>query len=1096
MNRLLWLLMMFSCFAATSFGQATTSSMSGRVEDEQNEPLPGTTVIAIHEPSGTRYGTVTNMQGTYHLEGMRTGGPYRVEFSYVGYRTAIFANITLKLAETYICDAKLKESAELDEVVVLGTASKFAGEKTGASTHITSKDISRFPNISRSLTAITKMSPYATRTGFGGRDQRMNNYTIDGANFNYSMGLDGAVLPGGGNPISIDALEEVQVSIAPFDVRQSNFVGGSVNAVTKSGTNQFRGSAYMYTKNEFLRGNDVDGYNLGEREEERRNVYGFTFGGPILKNKLFFFVNGEYENSPQPIHKWKLSTDGQEDVQSLVSRVTAEDMSRFSQDLKSMYGYDTGSWTNFAGCTDVYRAMARLDWNISDSHRLMLRYNYTGQEKDNTLVGAALNINGAPVSRYSMSFRNSTWKQLDNVSSLTAELNSRFNAKITNQLLASFTFNDGNKRECNGDFPTVDIMKLDETGTNRAFMNAGYEQHAWKNGIKERVWSITNNLSMHWGNHNLTLGASFESQNVSNCYMRYGAGYYRYNSYEDFVNKEAPVAFALCYSLTGEDEALASVHYDQFSLYAQDQYNVNERLKLLYGIRMDIPLYVNRRYENPSIASYEFNGMKLSTAYWPKATPLFSPRIGFNYDLSGDQSLKLRGGTGLFTGRFPLIFLSKMQEGSGMLKTTVSVLQNTKDPRDKELLAALAGGIRNPQQILSEIAPQFPDCFPMEPGAVNEIITIDRKFKTPQVWTSSLALDYRLPLPFRSDVTLEAMYIKDINAILQQNVNMIPLDDPKMTRLSGADDRYIYPGNKDNRINEEVTRTMLMTNTSKGYSYTLNTTLHTEPVRNLDLMASYTYTRSRTLSNNASNQIENAWQQEPSVQGANYLVMHNASYLDSPHRVIASASYTIEYAKNFATSISLFYTGQHNGSYTYLIDGDMNNDGFQYDLMYVPATRDELNFTDLKKADGSILFSASEQREAFWAFVEQDPYLRKRKGKYAETNGAFQPWYHRFDLRLVQDIKVKAGKTTNTLQLSMDIMNIGNLLNSSWGTAKAAVTNKPLQYKGVNEQNEPVYVMNVLTEDGTTLLPYRSFAPSRISTNCWQLQFGIRYIFN
>ena len=1088
--------MMFSCFAATSFGQATTSSMSGRVEGEQNEPLPGTTVIAIHEPSGTRYGTVTNMQGTYHLEGMRTGGPYRVEFSYMGYRTAIFANITLKLAETYICDARLKESAELDEVVVLGTASKFAGEKTGASTHITSKDISRYPNISRNLTALTKMSPYATRNGFGGRDQRMNNYTIDGANFNYSMGLDGAVLPGGGNPISIDALEEVQVSIAPFDVRQSNFVGGSVNAVTKSGTNQFRGSAYMYTKNEFLRGNDVDGYNLGEREEERRNVYGFTFGGPILKNKLFFFVNGEYENSPQPIHKWKLSTDGQEDVQSLVSRVTAEDMSRFSQDLKSMYGYDTGSWTNFAGCTDVYRAMARLDWNISDSHRLMLRYNYTGQEKDNTLVGAALNINGAPVSRYSMSFRNSTWKQLDNVSSLTAELNSRFNAKITNQLLASFTFNDGNKRECNGDFPTVDIMKLDETGTNRAFMNAGYEQHAWKNGIKERVWSITNNLSMHWGNHNLTLGASFESQNVSNCYMRYGAGYYRYNSYEDFVNKEAPVAFALCYSLTGEDEALASVHYDQFSLYAQDQYNVNERLKLLYGIRMDIPLYVNRRYENPSIASYEFNGMKLSTAYWPKATPLFSPRIGFNYDLSGDQSLKLRGGTGLFTGRFPLIFLSKMQEGSGMLKTTVSVLQNTKDPRDKELLAALAGGIRNPQQILSEIAPQFPDCFPMEPGAVNEIITIDRKFKTPQVWTSSLALDYRLPLPFRSDVTLEAMYIKDINAILQQNVNMIPLDDPKMTRLSGADDRYIYPGNKDNRINEEVTRTMLMTNTSKGYSYTLNTTLHTEPVRNLDLMASYTYTRSRTLSNNASNQIENAWQQEPSVQGANYLVMHNASYLDSPHRVIASASYTIEYAKNFATSISLFYTGQHNGSYTYLIDGDINNDGFQYDLMYVPATRDELNFTDLKKADGSILFSASEQREAFWAFVEQDPYLRKRKGKYAETNGAFQPWYHRFDLRLVQDIKVKAGKTTNTLQLSMDIMNIGNLLNSSWGTAKAAVTNKPLQYKGVNEQNDPVYVMNVLTEDGTTLLPYRSFAPSRISTNCWQLQFGIRYIFN
>ena len=1102
MSKFWGLLVMLSLYGVASYAQATTSSVSGKVSDGQNEPLPGTTVMAIHEPSGTRYGTVTNMQGNYQLQGMRTGGPYRIEFSYVGYRRAIVTDIYLKLAENYACDSKLKESAELDEVVVLGTASKFAGEKTGASTHITSQDISYFPNISRGLIALTKMSPYSSRNGFGGRDQRMNNYTIDGANFNFSMGLDGAVLPGGGNPISIDALEEVQVSIAPFDIRQSNFVGGSVNAVTKSGTNRYRGSAYMYVKNENLRGNEVDGFDLGKREEERRSVYGFTFGGPIVKNKLFFFVNGEYEYSPQPIHKWKLSTDGKEDIQNLISRVTADDMSRFSHDLKEMYGYDTGSWTDFAGCTEVYRAMARLDWNITDNHRFMLRYNYTGQKKDNNLVGAALNISGAPVSRYSMSFRNSTWKQLDNVSSLTAELNSRFSSTVNNQLLASFTFNDGNKRECNGDFPTVDIMKPDETGTNRAFMNAGYEQHAWKNGITERVWSITDNLSIHVGNHNMTLGASFESQNVSNCYMRYGAGYYRYNSYEDFVNKAAPVAFALSYSLTGDDDALASVHYDQFSLYAQDEFNANDRLKLLYGIRMDIPFYVNKRYENPSISSYEFNGMKLSTAHWPKATPLFSPRIGFNYDLTGDQIMKLRGGTGVFTGRFPLIFLSKMQEGSGMLRNIVST-QTVND----ELLAALAGGIRTPQQILSEIAPQFPNRFPMEPGAVNEIVTIDRKFKTPQVWTSSLALDYRLPLPFRSDLTLEAIYVKDINAILQRNVNMVDKDDPKMSHFSGADDRYIYPGSKkddylDNRVNRYITRAMLMTNTSKGYSYNLNATLNMEPVRNLNLMASYTYTKSRSLSNNASNQIENAWQQEPSVQGANYLTMHNASYLDSPHRVIASASYTIAYAKNFATSVSLFYTGQRNGSYSYMIDGDLNNDGSQFDLMYVPATRDELNFADIKNTAGAVLFSADEQRDAFWAFVNQDPYLKKRKGKYAETNGAFQPWYHRFDLRIVQDFKIKAGKSTNTLQLSMDMMNLGNLLNSAWGVSKAATAVKLLKCEmnggqvKLNDNNSPIYTMTTLTEDGNTILPYRSFAPTRTTSNCWQLQFGIRYIFN
>ena len=1083
---------MLACFTLTSFGQATTSSISGRVWDEQKEFLPGASIIAIHEPSGTRYGTVANLQGTYQLQGMRTGGPYKIEFSYIGYRKTIVTDIYLKLAETYACDAQLKESAELGEVIVLGTTSKFAGEKTGASTHITSKDIWTFPNISRGLNDLTKMSPYSNGGGFGGRDQRMNNFTIDGANFNYSMGLDGAVLPGGGNPISIDALEELQVSIAPYDVRQSNFIGGSVNAVTKSGTNQFRGTAYLYTKNEYLRGNKVDGYDLGTREEERRDVYGFTFGGPIIKNKLFFFVNGEYEKSPYPIHKWKLSADGMEDTQNMISRVTDDDMSRFSKDLKEMYGYDTGSWTDFGGAAEVYRAVARIDWNITDKHRLMLRYNYTGQTKDNNVVQGALELKPyAPVGRYSMTFRNSTWKQLDKVNSFTAELNSSFSPIVNNQLLASFTINDGNKRECKGEFPTIDIMKPD-AGTNLPYMNAGYDQHAWKNGILEKVWSITDNLALSLGKHNLIVGASFESQRASNCYMRYGLGYYRYNNYEDFLNKEAPVGFALTYSLTDKDAPLAAVHYNQFSLYAQDDYNVSERLKLSYGIRVDMPFYVNERYENPSIKSYDFNGMKLSTADWPKATPLFSPRIGFNYDLTGNKTLKLRGGTGIFTGRFPLIFLSKMQEGSGMLTATVS---NTIP--GSPLLTALKGkGILSYQELLK----QLPEYFPKDPKAATTIITIDRKFKTPQVWKSSLALDYRLPFPFRSDLTLEGTFIKDINAILQKNVNMIDLDNTLMSRLQGNDNRYIYPGvnsakQNQNLINKELSYAMLMTNTSKGYSYDLNATLNMEPVKNLNLMASYTFTRSRTLSNNASNQIENAWQQEPSVQGANNLTLHNASYLFSPHRVIASVAYTIEYAKNLATSISIFYTGQRNGSYSYMVDGDLNNDGYNYDLMYIPNTRDELNFQDMTTKDGKT-FTSAEQRDAFWAFVEQDPYLKSCKGKYTETNGAFLPWLNRLDLRFVQHFKVKAGKTINTLQFSVDILNIGNLLNSSWGISKGATTSRLLKYVKKNENNEPIYNMSTLVENGETVLPYRSFAPSRVTGNCWQLQFGVRYIFN
>lgn len=1079
------------CYATTAFGQATTSSINGQVTDEKQDLLPGAAIIATHLPSGTQYGTAANAQGKFQLQGMRPGGPYQIEFSFVGYHKLIYTDIYLKLGETSAYDASLKPSTEIDEVVVTASASKFAGEKTGASNHISTGDIRRFPNINRNLTELVKMSPYSNGAGIGGRDVRLSNFMVDGANFNNATGLDGAALPGGGNPISIDAIEEIQISVAPFDVRLSNFIGGAVSAVTKSGTNLYRGSAYTYLKNENLRGNKVDRYDLGERPQERRTVYGFTLGGPIVRNKLFFFVNGEREYSPFPIHKWKLSQDGKFDSQNMISRVTDADMSRFSKDLKEMYGYDTGSWTDFSGKAEVYRAVARIDWNISDRHRFMLRYNYTGQQRDNAPAAGALNIGTTPIGPYSMSFRNSTWQLIDNIHSFTMELHSRLGSRINNQLLASFNLNDVNNRKCNGDFPTIDIMAPDETGTSRAFMNAGYDQYAWRNGVNEKIWSITDNLSIQLGSHNLMLGASFESQYISNCYMRYGAGYYRYASYDDFVNRRAPIAFALSYSLTGDEQALADVHYGQFSVYAQDEFNAGERLKLFYGVRMDLPFYLNDRYENPSITSYEFNGQKLSTASWPQTKMLLSPRIGFNYALTTDKSLKLRGGTGIFTGRFPLIFLSKMQEGSGMLTASVQVNQ-ANDP----VLGALAGGILTPREVLDKIAPQFPDRFPTEPGAVNNIVTIDRNFKMPQVWKTSLAVDWSLPLPFPSMLTLEGIYIKDINAIQQRNLNVIGENDPQMARLSGPDNRYYYPGNTGMRIHKNINYAMLMTNTNKGYSYNLNATLDMEPLRGLSVMAAYTYTASKTLTNNRSNQIDGAWSQEPSVNGPNYLSLHNASYMFSPHRIIASAGYTFNYAKNLSTSFSLFYTGERAGSFSYVIDGDLNNDGYQpYDLMYIPATKEELNFSKDVKV-GNKTFTAAEQRDAFWAFVNQDPYLSKHKGQYAATNGAFLPWYHRVDLRVTQDFKVKTKKSTHTLQLSVDIMNIGNLLNNSWGLAKSAVTMTPLKFQGLNDQNEPTYTMNTINENGEAILPYRSFAPVRNTTNCWQLQLGIRYIFN
>jgi len=1073
-------------------GQVTSSFINGYVSSGLHF-LSEATVIATHIPSGSSYHTTTNKQGYYQIQGMRPGGPYKIEISRKGFLSSTINGIQLQLAEGCTFNATLLPSTTLDEVIVKSSKSKYSNGQTGASTHISASRIRLYPNINRMPGDILKLSPYSNGDGFGGRDQRMDNYSVDGANFNYNLGLDGNVLPGGGSPISIDAIEEIMINIAAYDVRQTNFVGGAINIITKSGTNALTGSAYSYFKNEHLRGNKVANNNLGEREKETRNIYGITLGGPIIKNKLFFFLNGEYENSPYPIHKWKLSRNGQEEIATKTSRVTAEDMSRFSKDLKDMYGYNTGSWTNFNGHASVYRFLTRFDWNLHDNHKLMIRYNYTTNKKDNSPIGAALGIAGNPVSRYSMSFRNSMWQEINSVHSLTGELHSQLQKNINNQLLISFTFNNGNNRKCNGDFPTVDIMKPDESGTDYAFMNAGYEQHAWNNGISEKVWAITDNLSIPIGKHFITTGISFELQNLKNCYLRYGAGYYRYKNYEDFVNKAAPIAFALCYSLSEDKQAPAKVNYRQFSAYVQDEYNIRSNLKLMFGLRMDIPIYASKRYENPSITEYSFNGTKLSTAYWPQSTPLFSPRIGFTCDLFSNNALRLRGGTGIFTGRFPMIFLSKMQEGSGMLKNTVSI-QKTDSP----LLATLAGRIRNREEILQEIAPRYPDYFPMKPGTVNNIATIDRHFKLPQVWKSSLAVDYQFPVPFPSLVTLEGTFIKDLHAIVYRDMNVIAEDSPQMTRFSGPDNRYRYPGNIEKRYHKNITNAILMTNTNKGFSANFSAGINMQPLEGLEFATAYTYTIAKSITNNRSNQIDNAWTQEPSVNGPNHLKLHHSRYMQTPHRIIAQVSYTKKYAGNFSTSVSLFYTGEYAGNYSYIYEGDMNNDGISnWDLIYIPKDKNELNFADKKV--GEVTFTAAEQRDAFWAFVNQDPYLKKHKGEYAEGYAAFLPWYNRYNLRLIQDFKIKSGNFTNTLQLSVDIMNLANLLHHSWGVTKVATGGNKgmlLKLKEINEAGEPVYTMCTIKKDGKDILPYKTFEPNLSPDNCWQLQIGIRYIFN
>ena len=504
-------------FVIPTQAQVTTASMSGTVMF-QDEPVIGATVLAVHEPSGTNYGTITNVDGRFSLQGMRTGGPYKVTISYVGYQSAVYSGITLQLGENYNLNVKLKESSEtLDEIVITAAKTKFNTEKTGATTNISSSQITSLPTINRSISDIARLSPYASDMSFAGGDGRSTNFTVDGANFNNNFGLSDN-LPGGGNPISMDAIEEVQVVIAPFDVRQTNFIGGGINAITKSGTNTFKGSAYTYFQNQNMRGNSIDGEDLGARAKESKTIYGATFGGPIIKNKLFFFANVEVEKQPQQVIKWRARTEGEQpDENNYISRTTLSDMQKVSDFLRDKYGYDTGSATNFPADEKNLKLLGRIDWNITNGHKLSVRYNYTkntawNAPNANSMDGGSGSrlYNTSRVGYQSMSFANSMYSQDNKVSSVSADLNSRFSDKISNQLLFTYTDIEDMRGTNSSPFPFIDILAGKDAEGNQImepYMSAGYELFTYNNGVKNKITSVIDNFTYFAGDHKITAAA-------------------------------------------------------------------------------------------------------------------------------------------------------------------------------------------------------------------------------------------------------------------------------------------------------------------------------------------------------------------------------------------------------------------------------------------------------------------------------------------------------------------------------------------------------------------------------------------------------------
>lgn len=1077
-------------FAGTAvYSQVTTSSMSGKITADK-EALIGATVKVTHLPSGTNYGAATNAEGRFSVQGMRTGGPYRVEIIYLGFGNYVNENVYLQLGETFALDVNMTETEQtLEEIVITGNASRFTTEKTGPSTNINNEQMRMLPTINRSIQDIARLSPYADGMSFAGGDGRSSNFTVDGANLNNNFGLS-SNLPGGGNPISLDAIEEVQVVIAPFDVRQTNFIGGGINAITKSGTNTVKGNAYAYKRNQDMRGNRINDHDFGVRAKESNTIYGATLGAPIVKNKLFFFGNFEYEKSPQQVITWRASTDGISDGQT-ISRVTETDLQTVSDFLSRQYGYNTGSYKDFPADESNLKYLLRLDWNINDANKLSLRYNHTkntswNPPNGNSTDGAYRDNTKNRVSAWSMSYANSMYSMDNVVNSATAELNSRISNKMSNQLLATYSLIKDVRGSTSSPFPFIDIMSGDiATGAEALapYISTGYELFTWNNGVTNRIVTVTDNFTSYLDAHKLTAGVSYEYQYADNNYMRSGTGYYRYAGLNDFLTGAAPVDFALTYGANGEKKPSNAVAFGQLGIYAQDEWNVTENLKLTVGVRADNLAFQNDIMTNNAILDLDFGGRHIDTGVWPKSGINWSPRLGFTYDVMKDKSLIVRGGTGLFTGRLPLVFFTNMPSNAGMNQLQMKVQTQfnsdgtvkSRDPR----LDLLAGGmISNVDEMISKLGFQT-EVTPDMGSVPSSIAGVDPEFKMPQVWKNSVAVDYQIPVGFPFTVTAEGIYTKNIHAVMQVNY-AVKNPDSSWETFSGSDNRYIYPAD---RYYNAVRDACVLTNTNKGYGYTLNLTLKAKPAESLDLMTAFTHTEMKEISGNPGSNANSAWVNIYSVNGANISGIQRSQYV-IPDQMIGSLAWRIPTAsKTSGTTVSLYYRGYSPYGDSFLYANDMNGDGVNGDLIYIPAER------------GEIKFITQEDEDAFFAFMEQDKYLSKHKGEYAEAYASRAPLVHKFDFRFLQDFKVKIGRSINTLQLSLDVLNVGNMLNSKWGVNKnmaASNYGKILQYEGKDENNVPAFSMvkinnAFLTQTYDTYLNY---------DQCWSLQIGVRYIFN
>lgn len=1088
----------FAVIATASFSQGvTTAAMNGRVVDDQGEPLPGATIIAVHTPTGTTYGTTTRLDGGFNLPNVQTGGPYELMVSFVGYRAEEVDGIQLGLGDDRNFNIILYEdNVAIAEVIVLGTTDPtFNSGRTGAATNIDTESIGTVPTISRNINDLTRLTPQSSGTSFAGRDNRFNNYTIDGIIYNNNFGLGSAQFAGS-NPLSLEAIEEVQVNLAPYDVRQGGFSGANVNAITKRGGNQFKGAAYTYYRDEsFL------GTKIGEQEisaaEAFTTILGASVSGPVIHDKLFFFLSVEKENASNPGLQKVASRPGLAPDGLTVSRVPAEELEFVSESLNSMYGYNTGPYEKYDFGNEGLRLNARVDFNINRNNKMMLRLNHYEAFRDVTVNGNSVRYNPSALryrntNRYgieAMNFRNSHYSVDNNVTSIVGELNTIISANMANNFRIGYNSVEDPIRSIPGGqaFPFIEVLEF-EGATPLYYMTMGNELYSVGNELSNNIFNVTNNFSYYSGRHNFIFGANFEYMTFANAFNPVINGLYRFNSYDNFVAavidrdmNVRPDLFLQGYSFKGGDDIpLDETAFGQFGIYAQDKFEVNRQLNLTFGLRVDFPFYPVDLPSNPKLDEMNLsfinprNGNQIvpDVSILPPVRPLWSPRLGFNLDVFGDRTLQVRGGSGMFTGRVPFVWISNQVNNNGVTRGGFGLVPDQ------------WGVNGNPQWegFQEDVTYYRPAPESLDAQVSSNLAITDEDFKLPQVWRTNLAADYMLPYDIVG--TLEGIYSLDINSPLAVNIN----SEAPTQRLNNPYPFPYWANPGAYYSNDDFKDVILLTNINQGYYASITAELSKDFGEYGNAMIAYTRSISKDYGLEGGSQAASLWPYTV-VDDRNDPEM-GFSRFDQPNRLIAHFSLNTRALGNrLNTNISVIYDGGERGRFSYTYSGRFNDGADR--LMYIPASMQDAYLID-KTGDDAM--TAAQQWEILDRFISQDRYLDKNRGGVAERNGAKFPWMHRFDVRVAQDFMMQSGTNSYKLQGFLDILNFGNLINSEWGVGETSVQDNLMNFEGLDGSGNGQFTIN--TVPGTGEFPTTTYRPVIGLSQTWSAQIGLRLSFN